>query len=65
MKKGLLLVGVLSLGVIYIYNVRRKNKQIIKIKKKKKKKKRKLKKLLPKVLLKLKSKANLKRLLEI
>ena len=25
MKKGLLLVGVLSLGVIYIYNVRRKN----------------------------------------
>lgn len=24
MKKGLLLVGVLSLGVIYIYNVRRK-----------------------------------------
>ena len=27
MKKGLLLVGVLSLGVIYIYNVRRKNKK--------------------------------------
>ena len=25
MKKGLLLVGVLSLGVIYIHNVRRKN----------------------------------------
>ena len=25
MKKGLLLVGVLSLGVIYVYNVRRKN----------------------------------------
>ena len=25
MKKVLLLVGVLSLGVIYIYNVRRKN----------------------------------------
>ena len=27
MKKGLLLVGGLSLGVIYIYNVRRKNKK--------------------------------------
>ena len=27
MKKGLLLVGVLSLGIIYIYNVRRKNKK--------------------------------------
>ena len=27
MKKRLLLVGVLSLGVIYIYNVRRKNKK--------------------------------------
>ena len=27
MKKGLLLVGVLSLGVIYIYNIRRKNKK--------------------------------------
>ena len=27
MKKGLLVVGVLSLGVIYIYNVRRKNKK--------------------------------------
>ena len=27
MKKGLLLVGVLSLGVIYIYNARRKNKK--------------------------------------
>ena len=27
MKKGLLLVGVLSLGTIYIYNVRRKNKK--------------------------------------
>lgn len=27
MKKGLSLVGVLSLGVIYIYNVRRKNKK--------------------------------------
>ena len=27
MKKGLLLVGVLSLGVIYIYNVSRKNKK--------------------------------------
>ena len=27
MKKGLLLIGVLSLGVIYIYNVRRKNKK--------------------------------------
>ena len=27
MKKGLLLVGVLSLGVIYIYNTRRKNKK--------------------------------------
>ena len=27
MKKGLLLVGVLSLGGIYIYNVRRKNKK--------------------------------------
>ena len=27
MKKGLILVGVLSLGVIYIYNVRRKNKK--------------------------------------
>ena len=27
MKKGLVLVGVLSLGVIYIYNVRRKNKK--------------------------------------
>ena len=27
MKKGLLLVGVLSLGFIYIYNVRRKNKK--------------------------------------
>ena len=27
MKKGLLLVGVLSLGVIYIYNVKRKNKK--------------------------------------
>ena len=27
MKKGLLLVGVLSLGVIYIYNTRKKNKK--------------------------------------
>ena len=27
MKKGLLLVGVLSLGVIYIHNVRIKNKK--------------------------------------
>lgn len=27
MKKGLLLVGVLSLGIIYIYNTRRKNKK--------------------------------------
>ena len=27
MKKGLLLIGVLSLGVIYIYNTRRKNKK--------------------------------------
>ena len=27
MKKGLLLVGVLSLGVIYIYKTRRKNKK--------------------------------------
>ena len=27
MKKGLLVVGVLSLGVICIYNVRRKNKK--------------------------------------
>ena len=27
MKKGLLLVGVLSLGVIYIYNTRIKNKK--------------------------------------
>lgn len=27
MKKGLLLVGVLSLGVIYIYNTMRKNKK--------------------------------------
>ena len=27
MKKRLLLVGVLSLGVIYIYNTRRKNKK--------------------------------------
>ena len=27
MKKGLLLVGVLSLGVIYIYSTRRKNKK--------------------------------------
>ena len=27
MKKGLLLVGVLSLGVIYVYNTRRKNKK--------------------------------------
>ena len=27
MKKGLLVVGVLSLGVIYFYDVRRKNKK--------------------------------------
>ena len=27
MKKGILLVGVLSLSVIYIHNVRRKNKK--------------------------------------
>ena len=27
MKKGLLLVGILSFSVIYIYNVRRKNKK--------------------------------------
>ena len=27
MKKGLLLVGVLSLGIIYTYNKRRKNKK--------------------------------------
>ena len=27
MKKGLLIVGVLSLGVIYIYNTRRKKKK--------------------------------------
>ena len=27
MKKGLLLVGVLFLGIIYIYNTRRKNKK--------------------------------------
>ena len=27
MKKGLLLVGVLSVSVIYIYNTRRKNKK--------------------------------------